>query len=78
MISTSEKEAEQTAQTPMASFLTAPLVKQVKNAGLLRGFCPYRCFLVRSYSDPMMFIFQYPQAGSKPLQHPSVAIEAHI
>ncbi len=53
MISTSEKGTEQTAQTPKASFLTATPVKNVKNACLLRGFYPYRCFPVYSYSDPI-------------------------
>src|SRR5437016_6134245 len=34
------------------AFLSTPLVKSVKNACLRRGFCPYRCFSVGSYSDP--------------------------
>jgi hypothetical protein len=52
MMSTSEKGAEQTSQTPKASFLSATPVKSVKNARLLRGFRLYRCFPVGSYSDP--------------------------
>ncbi len=38
MISTSEKGAEQTAQTPKASFLTAPLVENILGHGSLHIF----------------------------------------
>jgi hypothetical protein len=34
------------------SSLSAALVKHVKNACLLRDFCPARCFPVGSYSNP--------------------------
>ena len=40
VMSTSEKGAEQTAQTPKASFLSATPAKGVKNARLLPGFIP--------------------------------------
>jgi len=52
VMSTSEKGAEQIAPAPKAALLSAALVKHVKNACLLRDFCPARCFPVGSDSNP--------------------------